>query len=106
MIPVGKALNRGRSIITMPVGRLATKMQFRNRTAVLWSRSFATGGVVSQKHKAGEIVKRGKEAKLLSQKSVIKWVVLTGVTIALGTVILNSQITFSPFIMTPKLLNN
>lgn len=91
MIPVGKALNRGRNIITMPVGRLATKMQFRNRTAVLWSRNFATGGVVSQKHKAGEIVKRGKEAKILSQKSVIKWVVLTGVTIALGTVILNSQ---------------
>lgn len=91
MIPVGKAFNRGRTIITMPVGRLATRMQFRNRTATLWGRGFATGAVISQKHEAGGMVKRTQENKFLSQRSAIKWVVLTGVTIALGTAILSSQ---------------
>ncbi|QLL34571.1 hypothetical protein HG536_0G04330 [Torulaspora globosa] len=94
MIPVGKAFTHGRTIITMPVGRLAHKIQLRNRTATLWSKNFSSGGPALQKPRGDSVVQRvsGNHAgRMLSRKSAIKWVVLTGVTIALSSIILNSQ---------------
>lgn len=94
MIPMEKALTHGRTIITMPVGRLATKIQFRNRTALLWNRKFSGRSLISHKQRTDEIVNRANGVnggKPLVQVTVMKWAVLTGVTIALGTIILKSH---------------
>lgn len=94
MIPVGKAFTQGRTIITMPVGKLAHKIQLRNRTATLWHKNFSSSGPIFQKPKSDTIVQRASSShsgRLSLQKSAVKWVVLTGVTIALGSIILNTQ---------------
>lgn len=93
MIPVGKAFTHGRTIITMPVGRLAHKIQLKNRTATLWHKNFSSSGAAFQKTK-GDNVQRAtvnNSGRMLSRKSAIKWVVITGVTIALSSIILNAK---------------
>lgn len=88
-----KAFVQGRAMVKMPVGRLATKIQLRNRTTSLWNKKFSTRSLINQRQRTEEIV---KNANAGSQTSVMKWAVLTGVTIVVGTIILRSQTRSAP----------
>ncbi|CDF88651.1 BN860_15214g1_1 [Zygosaccharomyces bailii CLIB 213] len=92
MIPVKSALSHGRTVIMMPMGRLVTKIQFRNRTAILWNRRFSSRDIISQKHRSNDFAKNTHaEGSARVQTSMIKCAVLTSVTIVLGTILLKSQ---------------
>lgn len=77
----------------MPAVKFSTRMQLRNRTAVLWNRKFSTRLFVQQRRSSGEIVDRAKAAAANSGRKQVsmKWVVLTSFTIVLGTILLVSR---------------
>lgn len=92
MLPMKSALSHGRTIIMMPMGRIATKIQFRNRTALIWNRKFSTRGFISQRRGNEELVPPNPvTATKIRINSMTRWVLLTGVTIVLGTILLRTQ---------------
>ncbi|QID87618.1 phosphatidylserine decarboxylase 1 [Saccharomyces pastorianus] len=95
IMPVKNALAQGRTLLMgrMPAVKFSTRMQLRNKTAVLWNRRFSTRLFVHQRRSSGEIVDRAKAAAANSGKKQVsmKWVVLTSFTIVLGTILLVSR---------------
>lgn len=95
IMPVKNALAQGRTLLMgrMPAVKFSTRMQLRNRTAVLWNRKFSTRLFVQQRRSSGEIVDRAKAAAANSGRKQVsmKWVVLTSFTIVLGTILLVSR---------------
>lgn len=76
-------------MVKMPMGSLGTKIQLGNRTSsLLWKRKFSAKGLMNQRQRTEEMVSRAHAG---GPNSVMKWAVLTGVTIVLGTIILRSQ---------------
>lgn len=91
MLPMKSALHQGRTIITMPMGRIITKIQLRNRTALIWKRRFSNRGFIPQRHRGDEFVRPLPDSELKVQNSMLKWAVLTSVTIVIGTILLRNQ---------------
>ncbi|CAR29278.1 hypothetical protein ZYGR_0Z02000 [Zygosaccharomyces rouxii] len=91
MLPVKSALSQGRTIITMPMGRIITKIQLRNRTALIWNRGFSSKSLVPQKHRSDEFARPPQNSEVRVRSSMIKWAVLTSVTIVIGTILLRAQ---------------
>lgn len=91
MLPMRSALHQGRTTITIPMGRIITKIQLRNRTALIWNRRFSSKSFIEQKHQSEEFARRIPNSDARFPNSMVKWAVLTGVTIAIGTIFLRTQ---------------
>ncbi|CCF56180.1 hypothetical protein KAFR_0A07460 [Kazachstania africana CBS 2517] len=92
MIPVKSALAQGTTLLMarMPMGKISSGMHLRNRTANLIHRKFSTKK--SSHHIVGQAkssVERNKYA--MTTPVSMKWAVLTGVTLVIGTMYLVSR---------------
>lgn len=107
IMPVKYALQQGTTILKgriAMVGGISTPMHLRNRTAVLFNRRFSKHFYKNdlRKSSGSEIVRNAKNAAVRSNKTYIynkklpmKWALLTGVTIFIGTMILASRNDYS-----------
>lgn len=98
MIPVKTVLLKSKTLLSgrMPV-RLSNGMQLRNRTAIL--KRGITNRLSNPQRKSNEIVRKARSYASVTTKQKekyivsvnMKWAVLTGVTIVLGTLLLTSR---------------
>lgn len=98
MIPVKTVLLKSKTLFIgrMPV-RLSNGMQLRNRTAIL--KRGITNRLSNPQRKSNEIVRKARSYASVTTKQKekyivsvnMKWAVLTGVTIVLGTLLLTSR---------------
>lgn len=99
MIPVKAVFTEGRTLLLgrMPGMRISSGMQLRNKTAHLWNKRFSRGlsqlNPSDKRTQSSSIVSKAKVAA--SKKHVtavpMKWAVLTGVTLMIGTMLLVSR---------------
>ncbi|EDO16380.1 hypothetical protein Kpol_1051p29 [Vanderwaltozyma polyspora DSM 70294] len=92
MIPVKSALNHGKTLLAsrIPVGKIYAKIPCRNKTSILWNRRFSNGSAIfKQQQKLQNFVKNSNNAtndERPVSSTVMKIMILTSVTIALGTI--------------------
>lgn len=98
IVPMRSALKQGHTILKgriAMVSGISTPMHLRNRTAVLFNRRFSRHFARNELRKSSpsDIVKKAKNA--VSTKSdkrlSMKWALLTGVTLVIGTMIIPSR---------------